>query len=64
MQQNTLISQGNNQAGAANTVQATPAAISNVSNAVLNRLINEVRAESQNNVSAYNRTHNRHNRGK
>ena len=34
------------------------------SNAVLQRLIEEVKYESQNNISAYNRTHNRHNRGR
>jgi hypothetical protein len=37
---------------------------SKVPNAVLNRLIAEVTFESQNNVLAYNRTHNRHNRGR
>jgi hypothetical protein len=35
-----------------------------VSNAVLKRLVEEVRYENQNNISAYNRTHNRHNRGR
>ena len=34
-----------------------------ISNVVLKRLIEEVQYESQNNVSAYNRSHNRHNRG-
>jgi hypothetical protein len=38
--------------------------VSKVSNAVLKRLIEEVKYESQNNISAYNRTHNRHNRGR
>jgi len=37
---------------------------SKVPNAVLSRLIAEVSFESQNNVLAYNRTHNRHNRGR
>lgn len=33
-------------------------------NAVLKRLIEEVKYDSQNNISAYNRTHSRHNRGR
>ena len=37
---------------------------SNIPNAVLKRLIEEVQYESQNNISAYNRSHNRHNRGR
>ena len=37
---------------------------SEISNAVLKRLIEEVQYESQNNISAYNRSHNRHNRGR
>ena len=36
----------------------------NVPNAVLKRLIEEVKYETQNNISAYNRSHNRHNRGR
>jgi hypothetical protein len=35
-----------------------------VPNAVLSRLIEEVRNDSANNLLAYNRTHNRHNRGR
>lgn len=35
-----------------------------VSNAVLKRLAEEVKYENQNNILAYNRTHNRHNRGR
>jgi hypothetical protein len=31
---------------------------------VLQRLIEEVRYERENNILAYNRTHNRHNRGR
>ena len=38
--------------------------IENVPNPVLRRLIEEVKVEKQNNVTAYNRTHNRHNRGR
>ncbi len=38
--------------------------VSEVSNAVLKRLLEEVKYEGQNNISAYNRTHNRHNRGR
>ncbi len=33
-------------------------------NALLQRLIEEVKYDSQNNISAYNRTHSRHNRGR
>jgi hypothetical protein len=36
----------------------------NLSNPLLKRLIDEVKFENQNNISAYNRTHNRHNRGR
>ena len=38
--------------------------IDNVPNPVLRRLIEEVKVEKRNNVLAYNRTHNRHNRGR
>jgi hypothetical protein len=37
---------------------------SKIPNVVLQRLIQEVQYESQNNILAYNRTHNRHNRGR
>ena len=42
----------------------TPLSIdaSKVPNPVLQRLIEEIQDESQNNVTAYNRLHNRHNR--
>ena len=33
-------------------------------NALLKRLIEEVNYEALNNISSYNRTHNRHNRGR
>jgi hypothetical protein len=33
-------------------------------NAVLKRLISEVQSEKRNDINAYNRTHNRHNRGR
>lgn len=35
-----------------------------VSSSVLQRLMQEVKNDTVNNVSAYNRTHNRHNRGR
>lgn len=35
-----------------------------VENSVLKRLIEEVRFDNENRVTAYNRTHNRHNRGR
>lgn len=37
---------------------------SKVSNIVLRRLIDEVRYENHNNILAYDRAHNRHNRGR
>lgn len=42
----------------------TTVEVEKVSNAVLRRLMDEVKFESQNNILAYNRTHNRHNRGR
>ncbi|MGI8582547.1 MAG: YhhA family cyclophane-containing RiPP [Chitinophagaceae bacterium] len=35
-----------------------------ISSSVLKRLIEEVKYDSQNNISVYNRTHSRHNRGR
>lgn len=35
-----------------------------IDNAVLKRLISEIDFERQNHVNAYNRTHDRHNRGR
>jgi hypothetical protein len=55
---------------AAKQIEATqaPAEISidasHIPSAVLTRLIEEVRHEHQNQIAAYNRTHNRHNRGR
>lgn len=47
---------------------ATPLSItidaSKIDNAVLKRLIGEIDFERENHVNAYNRTHNRHNRGR
>jgi hypothetical protein len=37
---------------------------SEVDNAVLSRLIGEVQSEKENHLHAYNRQHNRHNRGR
>jgi phage-related protein len=37
---------------------------SKIQNSVLQRLIEEVKVERQNNISAYNRLHNRHNRSR
>lgn len=37
---------------------------SKIENSVLQRLLEEVKCESQNNVTAYNRLHNRHNRSR
>jgi hypothetical protein len=37
---------------------------SEVDNAVLSRLIGEVQTEKENHLHAYNRQHNRHNRGR
>lgn len=38
--------------------------IKKMPNPVLQRLLDEVKFETSNNISAYNRTHNRHNRGR
>jgi hypothetical protein len=38
--------------------------IDEIPNNVLQRLIKEVQHEASNNISAYNRTHSRHNRGR
>lgn len=38
--------------------------VSKIQNSVLQRLIQEVKVESRNNISAYNRLHNRHNRSR
>ena len=38
--------------------------VSEVDNAVLKRLISEISVEKENTLHAYNRTHNRHNRGR
>lgn len=38
--------------------------VNDIPNPVLKRLIEEVRYESQNKLGMYNRTHNRHNRGR
>jgi hypothetical protein len=35
-----------------------------IDNAVLKRLIGEIDFERENHINAYNRTHNRHNRGR
>jgi len=35
-----------------------------IDNVVLKRLIEEVQFDKENNINAYNRTHNRHNRGR
>ena len=35
-----------------------------IDNAVLKRLVSEVQFDAHNQVNAYNRTHNRHNRGR
>jgi len=38
--------------------------VTKIDNAVLKRLIGEIDFDRENNVNAYNRTHNRHNRGR
>ena len=61
----TSFANNNNEASAVNIAVSNnteqPAKLSNV---VLQRLIEEVKCENQNNISSYNRTHNRHNRGR
>ncbi len=55
------ILQSNNVSVKSNSVSVD---VNKMPNAVLRRLINEVKFENQNNITAYNRTHNRHNRGR
>ncbi|MGV3613425.1 MAG: YhhA family cyclophane-containing RiPP [Fluviicola sp.] len=38
--------------------------VKDVDNAVLERLLKEIDFEKRSNINAYNRTHNRHNRGR
>lgn len=47
-------------------LNATPAntEVRSISNPLLKRLIEEVKNDQLNNITAYNRTHNRHNRGR
>jgi len=53
----------NSQGGA---IKTKPISIdaAKIDNAVLKRLIGEIDFDRQNHVNAYNRTHNRHNRGR
>lgn len=52
------------QSSALTEVDSLSLDIKKVPNALLERLIREVKTEAQPNVLAYNRTHNRHNRGR
>ena len=47
-------------------LKTTPAIaeIKSISNPLLKRLMEEVKNDQLNNITAYNRTHNRHNRGR
>ena len=61
-QQNTSTAIENQKASLVSNLAIDP---SQIDNAVLRRLISEVQFEKkQGDVSAYNRTHNRHNRGR
>ena len=62
MEQNSMII--NNTDALESSSKPVSVEVNKVPNAVLKRLIEEVKYESQNNISAYNRTHNRHNRGR
>lgn len=62
-----MINQINNPIEQVITVQVNASAsvvAGNVQNAVLRRLIEEVRNEGKNFINAYDRTHSRHNRGR
>lgn len=65
MQSATSLIQGNS-TGIEQTVETKPLSIDakQIPNAVLQRLIAEVKHDRENNIFAYNRTHNRHNRGR
>jgi hypothetical protein len=60
MEQNNIT----NQAEALTKPDTTTNQVGKLSSAVLQRLMEEVKFDSQNNILAYNRTHNRHNRGR
>jgi len=59
MEQNTLITETHAQESEALVVEVV-----DVDNAVMQRLIDEVRNEQENRLHTYNRQHNRHNRGR
>lgn len=62
-QENDLLA---NQLKGASTEMSQPVILNatEVDNAVLKRLINEIKVDKDNTLTAYNRTHNRHNRGR
>ena len=64
MNHNDTIAESTEQATVSQDLGSISVDASKVPNAVLQRLIEEVQNENQNNILAYNRTHNRHNRGR
>ncbi|CAN5892403.1 hypothetical protein BH11BAC7_BH11BAC7_21760 [soil metagenome] len=64
MKQNDDLILNNDQNNFSESSDSLGIEVNNIPNAVLQRLIEEVKYESQNNISAYNRTHSRHNRGR
>lgn len=64
MEQKNLIINKSNESNISPKTNPVSVNANEVSNVLLKRLIEEVQYESQNNISAYNRSHNRHNRGR
>jgi len=64
MQQNIPAEQTITKPEAETKTDAAGQPIAGLSNAVLNRLMEEVKNEGRDSLLAYNRTHNRHNRGR
>lgn len=64
MEQNKFIGQVAAKPEAEPDVRSIGQGLKKIPNTLLIRLIDEVKNESQNGLMAYNRTHNRHNRGR
>ena len=64
MNEDNLKNNAAKQAEASGKPSAAINQTSKLPSAVLQRLMEEVKSDGQNNTLAYNRTHNRHNRGR
>jgi len=61
---NKELNENKNAGGQIAALQTISIDASKVESSVLRRLIEEVKYEDQNNIAAYNRLHNRHNRSR